>query len=253
MVAQTYPHAVELGDWGGYRYFVSKEKFHFWDAEQHLQSIDTSLHLLSVHSFIENMYVYNKVGEKLGMSPYPPYYWLGGHDENEEGQWEWIDGTQWDYDQWTTDTSEAQYGSEPNNLGGNEHYLMVYYYSSGGWNDATNNPGDWPFHYVFKAKIITSQDTTDNTIIQTPDPIIENKVYPVPMNQNYGQFTFETDWDEPTRIVLTDCAGKVVLSKNLEEPETVNVIELPLLAAGVYNGIAISGRDRFRFKLTLTN
>lgn len=250
MVAQTYPHAVELGDWGGYRYFVSKDKFHFWEAERHIQTIDTSLHLLSVHSMVENMYVYNKVGEKLGMSPYPPYYWLGGHDENQEGQWEWIDGTPWDYNQWTTDTSEAQYGPEPNNLDNNEHYLMVYYYSNGGWNDATNNPGDLPFHYVFKAKIITSQDTTNNS---EPQINYLNNVYPTLFHQSRGWFTFESNWEEPTKIIINDGSGRVVSYVEIQDPYGVNEISLPLLSAGVYHGIALSGRTKYRFKLSLTN
>ena len=249
MVSQTYSHATVLGDWGGYRYFISKEKFSFWDAHNHIKSVDSTLDLLSIHSIGESMFVYNKVGEKVGMSPTPPYYWLGGHDENEEGVWEWTDGSDWDYQQWTTDTTEAQYGPEPNNLGGDEHYLMVYYYSNGGWNDATNYSGDIPFYYVFKSAITTSQDTTNNPDIQIPT--LENKVYPTFLQSDYAKFTFESGWDGPTKIIISDGSGKIVSVTYFEDPE-IEEVKLPLLSAGVYHGIAVSGKDRFRFKLLLT-
>ena len=246
--SQTYSHAIELGDLNGYRYFISKEKFKFWDAHNHIKSIDSTLDLLSIHNVGESMFVYDKVGQKVGMSPQPPFYWLGGHDENQEGVWEWTDGSDWDYEQWTTDTTEANYGAEPNNLGGNENYLMVYYYSNGGWNDATNNPGDLPFYYVFKSAITTSQDTTNFSQPQ----VLENKVFPTLMNSEYSKIMFVTYWKNPITVVISDSGGKLLHKEMINNPKEVNTINLPYLPGGLYHGVAIHEKELFRFKFTCT-
>ena len=54
--------------------------------------------------------------------------------EFQEGNWVWLDGTPWDYEQWETDSTIITGGGpEPNNMGGNEHYLMLFYYGNGNW------------------------------------------------------------------------------------------------------------------------
>ena len=241
--SQTYNHAIELGDLNGYRYFISKEKFKFWDARNHIKSIDSALDLLSVHNEAENMFVYNKVGQKIGMSPQPPYYWLGGHDENQEGVWEWTDGSDWDYEQWTTDTTEASYGPEPNNLGGNENVLMVYYYSGGGWNDATNEPGDLPFYYVFKSAIM-------NDFLQPQ--VLENKVFPTLMKSEYSKLTFVTYWENPITVIISDSGGKMLHNGMINNPKEVNTLYLPYLPGGLYYGVVIHETEIFRFKFVCT-
>ncbi len=251
MVSQSFNHAIKLGDMNGYRYFVSKERFHFWESEQHLQNIDTSLHLLSIHSDTENMFVFDEVTNKLKTYPEPHYYWLGGHDETQEGQWEWIDGTTWDYDYWVTDTSQAQFGPEPNNLGGDEHYLMGYYYNYGGWNDATNNLTDDPFYYVFKVPLTNIQDTTSQDTTKVVDIQIENKIYPTYQRVELSKVVFETSWENETQFYLHDSGGRLV-HNTLFNTEQRNVLELPLLSAGIYYGVMKNNGELFRFKILLT-
>lgn len=260
--SQSYQHAVTLGDYKGYRYFASIDKFSFWDAESHLQSIDSSLHLLSIHSEAENLFVYYKVMQNLHDPQYPSFYWLGGHDENNEGQWEWIDGTQWDYEGWMTDTSQTTHGAEPNNLGGDEDYLMGMYYYDGKWNDATNNPSDLPFHYVFKVRLnvqdtltVDESDVQDNSTSQDTttfsQPQVENKIYPTYQRVELSKVVFETSWENQTTLLLHDSGGRLVHNITFTT-EQRNVLELPLLSAGIYYGVMKNEGELFRFKILLT-
>jgi hypothetical protein len=58
-------------------------------------------------------------------------YFLGGTDQAIEGIWTWLTGETWGYENWRTSTNE------PNNSGGNEHYLHIYNNADafGKWND----------------------------------------------------------------------------------------------------------------------
>ena len=60
------------------------------------------------------------------------YLWLGGTDEQNEGNWKWITGEKWDYTNWGN--------NQPDNAN-NEDYLEIYNYSGhiGYINDIPNN------------------------------------------------------------------------------------------------------------------
>ena len=256
LLSQSYNHADTLGDYNGYRYFASKERFSFWGAEQHIQSVDSNLHLLSIHSEDENLFVYDRINQLHYNDNTQPFYWLGGHDETEEGNWVWLDGSQWDYDDWETDTSQITNGPEPNNLGQNEHYLMGNYYLDGSWNDATNNSTDDPFYYVFKVEIIevqdtVTQDTTSQDTTKVVDIQIENKIFPTYQRVELSKVVFETSWENETQFYLHDSGGRLV-HNTFFNTEQRNVLELPLLSAGIYYGVMKNNGELFRFKILLT-
>ena len=54
-------------------------------------------------------------------------FWGGGTDHDCEGQWKWMDGTAFNYTNWTR--------RQPDNSGGREHYLQIHL--NGVWNDHT--------------------------------------------------------------------------------------------------------------------
>ncbi|MBQ3652924.1 MAG: putative Ig domain-containing protein, partial [Synergistaceae bacterium] len=71
-------------------------------------------------------------------------YWLGASDAEQEGSWKWVTSEDFTFTKWHT--------GEPNNQGGEEHYLILAKDSdnSWGWNDATNShngidPSMWSF------------------------------------------------------------------------------------------------------------
>ena len=62
--------------------------------------------------------------------------WLGATDEQNEGHWVWIDGSDLTYSNW--DTRAGQ----PNNAGGVEHYVVLLAFNSGLWWDYYDDDRD---------------------------------------------------------------------------------------------------------------
>ena len=76
----------------------------------------------------------NFVSSLLVTDDDPARYWLGGYqmsrDSEPEGNWAWVTGEAWVYENWTP--------GEPNNgMGGTQHYLH-YWPTNGQWDDMEN-------------------------------------------------------------------------------------------------------------------
>jgi len=86
------------------------------DAKQICESVGG--HLATVTSEEEERWI---------RSTLPPMWmvWLGGTDEKEEGNWQWVTGEPWQYAPWDK--------VQPDNHGGMEHGLC--FYTGPGWND----------------------------------------------------------------------------------------------------------------------
>jgi hypothetical protein len=61
------------------------------------------------------------------------YLSLGATDEAKEDTWVWVNGSPWDYTAWM--------GGQPNNWGGDEHYLATY--DDGEWVDVAAEGDDF--------------------------------------------------------------------------------------------------------------
>ncbi|WP_306488480.1 S-layer homology domain-containing protein [Agathobaculum sp.] len=125
------PAAFSVGnavDFNGHRYERIEEGMTWKQAKKYCE--DRGGHLATITSSAEQEAIMQLVknGEKA-------QYWLGGTDEAEEGEWEWITGEPWDY--WYTTITF-------NNYQGTEHYLQMERHHWGDesrlgvWNDINN-------------------------------------------------------------------------------------------------------------------
>ena len=109
-------------------------------------------HLATITSAEENK-VYSDYLLELYDGKYPGL-WLGATDEKEEGDWSWVTGEEWVYENWD------KAGGEPNNdNNGTEHYLHIISSDvvgrdAGKWNDLVNTKtfgGGWqPIGYLIE-------------------------------------------------------------------------------------------------------
>ncbi|MAS75887.1 MAG: hypothetical protein CMO57_05745, partial [Verrucomicrobiales bacterium] len=85
-------------------------------------------HLAVITSESENIEIAQITGSKS--------LWIGATDEGSEGEWKWVTGEEWSYNNWDVSSGE------PSNSGGAEHslvftYLSVHFPTSvvGEWHD----------------------------------------------------------------------------------------------------------------------
>ena len=123
------------------------------EARSHLGSPG---HLVTITSQAENDFIRDTV---LGTAVLD-HYWVGGYQpENSPepgGNWQWITGEAWTYQNWN--------GGEPNNVsGGDEDVLMVYsgVHQSryGKWNDAPRAAADWVGGYIVEYEVLPPVNT----------------------------------------------------------------------------------------------
>ena len=109
----------------GYCYkFVSEKKS--WEASENYCSniapANTKGYLASIGDNATNMFLSRMINGKQA--------WVGGQQDN-ENQWSWTDGRNWNYTNWAT--------NQPNNGGGDQKYISTNFRDNGKWNDNNGN------------------------------------------------------------------------------------------------------------------
>ena len=98
-----------------------------WDnAENHC--ISNGGHLAAITS----LKMHNFLQKKVNAGDTKTWYWIGGSDKGQEGNWTWIDGSVWDFTIW----GNQPRGQQPRG-GFNHDCLQIYnhHYAQNGWND----------------------------------------------------------------------------------------------------------------------
>ena len=104
-----------MGSHGGSHYYCSLQSAKWSTAYANCQSLGGQLAVINNAS--ENAFLANALQATAA--------WVGGHDTNNEGQFEWVDGSPFSYTNW--------YAGQPNNYNGSQDFVELL--KSGEWND----------------------------------------------------------------------------------------------------------------------
>ncbi len=113
--SDTLPGFIYMGTYNGSRYFCSR----ITETWQKAKAICESLggHLMVINDQAENNYI---TGKLMGTTAF-----IGLHDSNVEGYFEWVDQSPVNYTNW--------YPGQPNNANGDQDYVEIL--PDGTWND----------------------------------------------------------------------------------------------------------------------
>lgn len=113
-------------DYNGHRYERIDQGMTWTDAKAYSES--KGGYLACVTSQEENDVIFSLIanGEKS-------FYWLGGNDIDAEGQWEWLSGERWQYENWGSGQPDNNYYKEEDYLGMSRK--NVSWAKAGQWND----------------------------------------------------------------------------------------------------------------------
>ncbi|MCQ2462339.1 MAG: fibronectin type III domain-containing protein [Clostridia bacterium] len=123
-ISLVTPKAVKAAELGLNRYEVFNDSTTYDCAKEYAEKHNG--HLVSITSKEENDFVYSLIKEYIVGVNKPYCYWTGASDEENEGSWQWTDGSALSYSNW-----EA---GEPSNSSGCENYAVIKS-DTGLWND----------------------------------------------------------------------------------------------------------------------
>lgn len=265
----TFTNTNYLGEYEDAYYYMSTNTFSYWDAVDDLKEKDSTLTLISIHSQGEMDFI----DSTMNYGPGQHYAWIGATDTAEEGVFEWLDGTPWDFEYF----SQGEPSNGVNTGGYEENYVMINYTQDvygRHWNDATNLTDN--FFYLFKVEkggssspmdsvfviddniefspvVATSQDTTNNSGNQTWEDFsaYDIQIYPNPFKSSYEHFYFRSPWRGEALIAIKDRSGKVVHHQIHTITERDHRVDVGYLSPGSYIGIVKMVNQKLKYKFVV--
>jgi len=135
-----------------------------WDQAE-ANAVALGGHLITINDQDENKWVQEQFEGPIALastSTGERRIWLGLR-EVRDNEWSWSSGEEFTYSNWFNDPDSGQ---EPNNLGGNEDYALMYLYrggrfpqSVGFWNDG-NQSDDYTRFGIAEIKLAPNNDPT---------------------------------------------------------------------------------------------
>ena len=119
-------------------YFWSRDKqegkkglqLNWGESKSHCESMNGTL--ASVTSLPIHNFLMRKVDRISSFRRYSyTWFWIGGTDEEAEGNWKWVDGSDWNFANWATQSKKQPGG------GSDQNCLQIYHgnHATNGWND----------------------------------------------------------------------------------------------------------------------
>lgn len=131
---------IESKDYNGHRYQLYDLELTWEDARDFCRLLGG--HLTTVSNADENDIIHSLISDSSLFA-----FWLGATDEETEGIWKWIDGSDWNYTNWSP--------NEPNNSNSNQDYLRMY--QNGKWDDIENQSSDYELGFICEFEYIDNQ------------------------------------------------------------------------------------------------
>ena len=111
-------------------------------------------HLASV----TNQEIHNFIRSKVNPENSASFFWVGGTDQEEEGEWKWTDGSDWSYTKWATRPKQ------PDDAHKDEDCLQITLNDFDGWNDI-NCGNSYQFvcsQRICQEDIVTTSNNNNN-------------------------------------------------------------------------------------------
>ncbi|MBL31338.1 MAG: hypothetical protein CMP62_01235, partial [Flavobacteriales bacterium] len=131
-----------ISSFEGKDYYLSNTTASWTDANNLCS--ESGGNLIVIESEAENTFITDLLVD-ISQLFYPSAIWLGLTDQNTEGNWEWVNGAEFLYENWNNELA-----SEPNNSEGNEDYVNLWINTGadnqppGTWNDWDNTASIGP-------------------------------------------------------------------------------------------------------------
>jgi serine/threonine protein kinase len=194
----------------GNRYKVFREELSWPEARKKCEALGG--HLAVVKSEDENSFLL-KQASAAGLDS----VWLGATDEQVEGQWVWLDGTEMRYENW-----DALSYQQPNNHAGKgipENCLLLRVDLGGAWWDTTDATGP-PLHTGFVCEWGN----------EAPRPWVRRRaIKPIPRDvksfagKRWKTFPEKLSWHQ-ARIRCEEMGGRLAIIANEEENRFVTAL-----------------------------